>query len=82
MFVMKCYDKDEAQYEYEYKWGGSPLGTRKKIEHDFQGSFEKLEKQYFNGESSTYTEEQFLCTKSGEDGGKGSFQAALRLHYE
>ena len=59
MFVMECYDEDEAQYEYEHKWGGSPLGRRKKIERDFQGSFEKLEKQYFNGESSTYTEEQF-----------------------
>ena len=59
MFVMESYDKDEAQYEYEHKWGGSPLGRIKKIERDFQGSFEKLEKQYFNGESSTYTEEQF-----------------------
>ena len=59
MFVMECYDKDEAQYEYEHKWGGSPPGRIKKIERDFQGSFEKLEKQYFNGESSTYTEEQF-----------------------
>ena len=59
MFVMECYDEDEAQYEYKHKWGGSPLGRIKKIERDFQGSFEKLEKQYFNGESSTYTEEQF-----------------------
>ena len=59
MFVMECYDKDEAQYEYDHKWGGSPLGRIKKIERDFQGSFEKLEKQYFNGESLTYTEEQF-----------------------
>ena len=59
MFVMECYDEDEAQYEYEHKWGGSPPGRIKKIERDFQGSFEKLEKQYFNGESSTYTEEQF-----------------------
>ena len=39
--------------------GGSPPGRIKKIERDFQGSFQKLEKQYFNGESSTYTEEQF-----------------------
>ena len=59
MFVMECYDEDEVQYEYEHKWGGSPLGRIKKIGRDFQGSFEKLEKQYFNGESSTYTEEQF-----------------------
>ena len=59
MFVMECYDEDEAQYEYEHKWGWSPPGRIKKIERDFQGSFEKLEKQYFNGESSTYTEEQF-----------------------
>ena len=59
MFVMDCFDKGEAQYEYEHKWGGSPPGRIKKIECDFQGSFEKLEKQYFNGESSTYTEEQF-----------------------
>ena len=58
MFVMECYDEDEAQYEYKHKWGGSP-GRLKKIERDFQGSFEKLEKQYFNGESLTYTEEQF-----------------------
>ena len=36
MFVMKCYDEDEAQYKYEHKWGGSPLGRRKKIEHDFR----------------------------------------------
>ena len=51
VFVMNCFDEDEAQYEH--KWGG------KKIQHDFQGSFEKLEKQYFSGEASTYTEEQF-----------------------
>ena len=57
MFVMNCFDKDEVQCEH--KWGGSPPGRRKKIECDFQGSFEKLEKQYFNGEASTYTEEQF-----------------------
>ena len=59
MFVMNCFDEDEAQYEYKHKWGGSPPGRRKKIERDFQGSFERLEKQYFNGESSTYTEEQY-----------------------
>ena len=57
MFVMNCFDKDEVQYEH--KLGGSPPGRRKKIEHDFQGSFEKLEKQYFNGEALTSTEEQF-----------------------
>ena len=57
MFVMNCFDKDEAQYEH--KWGGSCPGRKKKIQHDFQGSFEKLEKQYFSGEASTYTEEQF-----------------------
>ena len=57
MFVMNCFDEDEVQYEH--KWGGSPPGRRKKIERDFQGSFKKLEKQYFNGEASTYTEEQF-----------------------
>ena len=33
--------------------------VKKKIQHDFQGSFEKLEKQYFSGEASTYMEEQF-----------------------
>ena len=38
---------------------GYPPGRRKKIEHNFQGSLEKLKKQYFNGEASTYTEEQF-----------------------
>ena len=59
MFVMNCFDKDEAQYKYEHKWGRSPLGRRKKIECDFQGSFKRLEKQYFNGESLTNTEEQF-----------------------
>ena len=53
MFVMNCFDKDEAQYEH--KWGGPPPGRKKKIEHDFQGSFEKLEKPYFNGAASTYT---------------------------
>ena len=57
MFVMNCFDEDEAQYEC--KWSGSPPGRRKKIKHDFQGSFEKLEKQYFNGEALTYMEEQF-----------------------
>ena len=57
MFVMSCFDEDEAQYKC--KWGGSPPGRKKKIEHDFQGSFKKLEKQYFNGEASTYMEEQF-----------------------
>ena len=59
MFVMNCFDKDEDGVQYEHKWGGSPPGRRKKIECDFQGFFEKLEKQYFNGEASTYTEEQF-----------------------
>ena len=54
MFVMNCFDEDEAQYEHK-----CPPGRRKKIECDFQGSFKKLEKQYFNGEASTYTEEQF-----------------------
>ena len=53
MFVMNCFDEDEAQYEYEHKWGGSPPGRRKKIERDFQGSLERLEKQYFNRESLT-----------------------------
>ena len=57
MFVMNCFDEDEAQYEH--KWGGSCPGRKKKIQCDFQGSFEKLEKQYFSGEASTYTEEQF-----------------------
>ena len=59
MFVMNCFDKDEDEVQYKHKWGGSPPGRGKKIEHDFQGFFEKLEKQYFNGEASTYTEEQF-----------------------
>ena len=59
MFVMECLDEDEAEYDYEHKWGGSRLGRQKKIEHDFQRSFKKLEKQYFNGQSSTFTEEQF-----------------------
>ena len=59
MFMMECYDEDEVQYEYEHKWGGSPPGRTKKIEHDFEGSFEKLEKQYSKGESLTYIEEQF-----------------------
>ena len=59
MFVMNCFDEDEDEVQYEHKWGGSPPGRRKKIECDFQGSFEKSEKQYFNGEASTYTEEQF-----------------------
>ena len=57
MFVMNCFDKDEAQYKL--KWGGSPPGRKKEIEHDFQASFEKLEKQYFSEEASTYTEKQF-----------------------
>ena len=39
--------------------GGSPPGRKKKIQCEFQGSFEKLEKQYFSGEASTYMEEQF-----------------------
>ena len=90
MFVMNCFDEDEAQYEH--KWGGSPPGRKKKIEHDFQGYFEKLEKQYFSGEASTYMEEQFerrfhvprvvFADVWGKGGGKGSFQAALRLRYE
>ena len=57
MFVMNCFDEDGAQYDR--KWGGSPPGRKKKIERDFQGSFEKLEKQYFSGEVSTYMEKQF-----------------------
>ena len=81
-FVMDCLDEDEAEYDYEHKWGGSRLGRRKKIECDFQGSLEKLEKQYFNGESLTYTEEQFerrfhvprvVFAEVGEGGGKGAF---------
>ena len=57
MLLMNCFDEDEAQYKH--KWGGSPPGRKKKIERDFQGSFEKLEKQEFNGEASTYMVEQF-----------------------
>ena len=41
MFVINCFEEDEAQYEH--KWGGSHHGRRKKIEHNFQGSFKKLE---------------------------------------
>ena len=84
MFVMDCFDEKEAQYEYEHKWGVSPPGRTKKIERDFQGSFEKLEKQYFNGESSTYTEEQlerrfrvprlFFADVWGKMEGKGPFK--------
>ena len=57
MFVMNCFDEGVAQYQH--MWGGSPPAGIKKIECDFQGSFEKLEKQYFSGEASTYMEEQF-----------------------
>ena len=88
MFVMECLDEDEVEYDYEHKWGGSRLRRRKRIEHDFQGSFEKLEKQYFNGESSTYTEEQFerrfhvprvvFAEVWGKVEGKGSF----KQHYD
>ena len=39
MFVMNSFDKDEAPYEH--KWGGSHPDRKKKIQHDFQGSFEK-----------------------------------------
>ena len=46
MFVMNCFDEDEAQHEH--KWDGSPRVRTKKMERDFQGSFEKLEKQYFS----------------------------------
>ena len=53
MFVMNCFDEDKDEAQYEHKWGGSSPGRRKKIEQDFQGSFEKLEKQYFNGEALT-----------------------------
>ena len=42
MFVMKCFDEDEAQYKH--KWGGSHPGRKKKIQPEFQGSFEQLEK--------------------------------------
>ena len=59
MFVMNCLDKDEDEVQYVHNWGRSPPGRRKKIECDFQGSFKKLEKQYFNGEALTDTEEQF-----------------------
>ena len=85
MFVMECYAKDEAQYEYEYKWGGSPPGRRKKIEHDFQGYFEKLEKQFSmenlrhmqkNSLRGDSVYQEWFLLKCGEDGGKGPFQAA------
>ena len=88
MFVMECYDKDEVQYKYEHKWGGSPPGRIKKIEHDFQGSFEKLEKQYFNGESLTYTEEQFerrFCVPRvvfAEVWGKMEGKGPFKHHYD
>ena len=91
MFVMNCFDEDEDEVQYEHKWGGSPPGRRKRIEHDFQGSFEKLEKQYFNGQASTYTEEQFerrfhvpivVCADVwGKMEGKGPFKQ-LRLCYK
>ena len=83
MFVMNCFDEDEDEVQYEHKWGGFPPGRRKRIEQDFQGSFEKLGKQYFNGQASTYTEEQFerqFHVPRVVFGGKGTFQAALRLH--
>ena len=86
MFVMNCFDKDEAQYGH--KWGGSPPGRKKKIERDFQGSFKKLEKQDFSGEASTYMEEQFerrfrvprvvLADVWGKAEGKGPFNQ----HYD
>ena len=88
MIVMESYDKDEVQYEYEHKWGGFPLGRRKKIERDFQGSFKKLEKQYFNGESSTYTEEQFerrFCVPRvvfAEVWGKMERKSPFKQHYD
>ena len=88
MFVMNCFDEDEVQYKYENKWGGSPPGRRKKIEHDFQGSLEKLEKQYFNGESSTYTEEQFerhFCVPRvvfAEVWGKMERKGPFKQHYD
>ena len=28
LFFMECFDEDEAKYEYEHKWGGSPPGRR------------------------------------------------------
>ena len=46
MFVMNCFDEDEDEAQYKHRWGGSPPGRRKKIECDFQGSFEKLKKQW------------------------------------
>ena len=88
MFVMECFHEDEAQNEYEHKWGGSPPGRRKKIERDFQGSFEKLEKQDFNGESSTYREEQFerrFCVPRlvfAEVWGKMEGKGPFKQHYD
>ena len=88
MFMMNCFDEDEDEVQYKHKWGGSPPGRRKKIECDFQGSFEKLEKQDFNGEASTYTEEEFekrFCVPRvifadvwGKMEGKGPF----KQHYD
>ena len=88
MLVMKCFDKDEDEVQYEHKWGGSPLGRRQKTVCDFQGSFEKLEKQYLNGEALTNTEEQFerpfrvprvvFADVWGKMEGKGQF----KQHYD
>ena len=93
MFVMNCFDEDEDEVQYKHKWGGggggggSPPGRMKKIECDFQGSFKKLEKQYFNGQASTYKQEQFerrfhvprvVFADVGKDGGNSPF----KQHYK
>ena len=93
MFVMECYDEDEAQYEYEHKWGGSPPGRIKKIERDFQDpsrswrsniSMEKVphtQKNSLKGDS--VYQEWFLLKCGGrwrERGHSSSITIALRTN--
>jgi len=45
--------------EEERKWGGSLPGKAANKTRDFQGAYQRLVKQYFSGEDSTYDEVDF-----------------------
>ena len=49
IFIINCFDKHEAQYEHKWSW--SCPGRKKKIQCDFQGSFEKFLEAVFQRRS-------------------------------
>jgi hypothetical protein len=52
-------DEDEDEMEMESSWGGSKPGKSPNKPRDFQGAYEKVVRDYFNGRDSLYDENDF-----------------------